>query len=87
MQNSQLQVPLPDSDLVKLNGMYVCMQIFMSGGEIALVSSMGNEIISVRLLIILLHCQCIGFLFASRHALVTIRYALIHIKTSLLVEF
>ena len=67
MQNTHLQVPLPDSDLVKLNGMYVCMQIFISGGEIALVSSMGNEIISVRLLIILLHCQCIGFLFTSRH--------------------
>ena len=65
MQNSRL--PSPDSDLVRLNGMYVCMQIFMSGVESALVSSMGNEIISLRLLIILLHFQCIGFLFTSRH--------------------
>ena len=67
MQNSRLQMPSPDSDLVRLNGMYVCMQIFMSGVESALVSSMGNEIISLRLLIILLHFQCIGFLFTSRH--------------------
>ena len=67
MQNSRLQVPSPDSVLVRLNGMYVCMQIFMSGVESALVSSMGNEIISLRLLIILLHFQCIGFLFTSRH--------------------
>ena len=34
--------------------MYACMQRFISGGESALVSSMGNEIISLRLLIILL---------------------------------
>ena len=40
MQNSPLQVPSPDSDLVRLNGMYVCMQIFISGVESALVSFM-----------------------------------------------
>ena len=51
MQNSRL--PSPDSDLVRLNGMYVCMQIFMSGVESALISSMGNEIISLRLLNVL----------------------------------
>ena len=67
MQNSRLQVPSPDSDLVRLNGMCVRMQIFISGVESTLVSSMGNEIISLRLLIILLHFQCIGFLFTSRH--------------------
>ena len=59
MQNSRLQVPSPDSDLVRLNGMYACMQRFISGGESALVSSMGNEIISLRLHIILLHYCCI----------------------------
>ena len=63
MQNSRLQMPSPDSDLVRLNGMYVCMQMFIGGGESALVSSMGNEIISVRLLIILLYCQVV----TSRH--------------------
>ena len=55
MQNSRLQVPSPDSDLVRLNGMYVSMQMFISGGKSAPVSSMGNEIICLRLLIILLH--------------------------------
>ena len=63
MQNSRLQMPSLDSDLVRLNGMYVCMQMFISGGESALVSSMGNEIICLRLLIILLHCQVV----TSRH--------------------
>ena len=43
-QNSRLQVPSPDSGLVRLNGMYVRMQIFISEGESALVS---NEVIRV----------------------------------------
>ena len=54
MQNSRLQVSSPDSDLVWLNGMYVSKQMFIREGESALVSSMGNEIISLRLHIILL---------------------------------
>ena len=39
--------------------MYAYRERFVSGGESALVSSMGNEIISLRLHIILLHYCCI----------------------------